>query len=80
MQIHCLPPKLSSLEITKSTSTVAKLQLISQQCPRLQEVRLGYSLWPGPNNTGPLLLDHALNGWVLLPIVELRFVGCRLPR
>lgn len=79
-QIHCLPPKLCNLEMTKSTATVGKLQLISQQCPHLQQCVLGYSLWPNKGNTGSLLLDHALNGWVLLPIVELRFIGCRLPR
>jgi hypothetical protein len=79
-QIHCLPPSLCTLEISKSTASVAKLQLISQQCRDLREVRLGYSLWPSKTKAGPLLLDQALNGWPLLPIVELRFIGCRLPR
>lgn len=79
-QIHCLPTSLCSLDITKSTASVAKLQLISQQCRDLRAVRLGYSLWPSTTKAGPLLLDQALNGWPLLPIVELRFIGCRLPR
>lgn len=79
-QIHSLPRSLTSLEITKSTSNASRLQLISQQCPRLQQVRIGYSLWPSRTNAGSQLLDHALNGWVLLPLVEMRFNGCRLPR
>lgn len=79
-QVRCLPTRLSSLEVTKSTADVVRLQLISQQCPNLREVRLGYSLWPSKTNCGPTLLDRATSGWVLLPVVELRFIGCRLPR
>jgi hypothetical protein len=79
-QILSLPRSITSLEVTKSTSNAARLQLISQQCKRLQKVRIGYSLWPTRTNAGPQLLDHALNGWVLLPLVEMRFIGCRLPR
>lgn len=79
-QAHCLPARLCSLQVLKSTCSAGRLQLISQQCPRLQEVRLGYNLWPSRTNIGAALLDNAFNGWVLLPIVELQFVGCRLPR
>lgn len=80
-QVGCLPPRLVSLDVASSCScNVGRLQQISQQCPALREVRLGYNLWPSKTNTGSLLLDKALNGWVLLPVVELRFIGCRLPR
>lgn len=79
-QVCSLPRSLTSLEITKSTSNAGRLQLISQQCPHLQHVRIGYSLVPSRTNAGCQLLDHALNGWVLLPVEEMRFIGCRLPR
>lgn len=78
--ISCLPPQLCSLEVTKSTASAAALQLISKRCPSLQAVCIGYSLWPSNRNSGSLLLDQALGGWALLPVVELRFIGCRLPR
>jgi hypothetical protein len=79
-QVCSLPRSLTSLEMSKSTSNAGRLQLISQQCPHLQQVRIGYSLVPSRTNAGSRLLDHALNGWVLLPLVEMRFIRCRLPR
>lgn len=78
--ISCLPPQLSTLEISKSTATSKQLQLIVKRCPKLRVVRIGYSLWPSKANAGSALLDAASGGWVLMPLVELRFIGCRLPR
>jgi hypothetical protein len=78
--IRCLPHRLQSLDITASTAAASGLQAIAQSCPKLSEVRLGYNMWPSRSNTGPVLLDHALNGWPLLPLVELRFIGVHLPQ